>query len=109
MILEGSTVACGDGLSFLSVIGLLAEQRHSYLLRGRGCSAPRPLPPVAGWGSCWLGGRVLFVPFSVLFPPKRDRARFGWNRLGLWVTIGSSWFSFVFGRKFESDRPCYTH
>ena len=63
MILEGSTVACGDGLSFLSVIGCWRVQRHSYLLGGRGCSAPLPLPPVAGLGLCLALGARLFCSF----------------------------------------------
>ena len=60
---------------------------------------------MAGWGSRWLGGRVLCSFFGSFllsgFAPDLSV-----DRLSLWVLIGSSWSSFVFGRKFESDKPC---
>ena len=67
MILEGSTVACGDGLSFLSVIGVgLCKGILTYEGSGLLC-APSP-PPCGRLGFVpGPGGCVLFVFFSVLF------------------------------------------
>ena len=76
MILEGSTVACGDGLSFLSVIGVgLCKGILTYEGSGLLC-APSP-PPCGRLGFVPGPGGAVVLFFLRFFAPKRDRAGFG--------------------------------
>ena len=77
-------------------------------MRGRG--APRPVPsPLWPAGVRAGSGGVFFCSFSVLFLLIGVASDWSVNQLGLWVPIGSSWFSFVFERKFESDKPLFAY
>ena len=77
-------------------------------MRGRG--APRPVPsPLWPAGVRAGSGGVFFCSFSVLFLLSGIAPGASDYRLGLWASIGSSWFSFVFERKFESDKPLFAY